>query len=485
MYKNGLEKHNASNLSHLKHRSSKGNKGIIVGFDPGLTAGIAILDLKGNILSIKSFKEISRAKIIKHIISYGKAVLISTDVYPPPKMVKKLATSLNAKINHPYKDMPVGYKIELVESYLGEKSSPDISKVTSSEEVPQNAHQRDALAAAIRTYRNYQKKLEQIEIRSQKTDLSPDQIEYIKMMVIEGTAISSAIRKVVEMNEITEETSKTPESSLVGEKDSDDEKVHVSSPSEKHLMDNSDDMGNSIVPKLKQKIKIQEKQIKNLKNKNQSMEREIKNYKINIAELHDKINKLHYQYTQDILYKKEIASKISLIKKLQDKYNQEKALRVELENNLNSLKNIQMMKPSDKAVPVKIIETFTRDGINDACEYWKIKNGDVVLLKNSECGGSQTASLLIKMGVKAVLIMDSVSHQAQEEFERNMVPLLQADNIKLDMIDQFAIIKTESLSKEMEKWKTRIENKKIKENNQEILKVIDEYRARRKRSTDL
>lgn len=402
-------------------------------------------------------------------------------------MVKKLATSLNAKINHPYKDMPVGYKIELVESYLGEKSSQDRSKVTSSEEVPQNAHERDALAAAVRTYRNYQKKLEQIEIRSQNTGLSPDKIEHIKMMVIEGTAISSAIRRVVEMNEITEENFKTPKSPLASGKDHDDEKVHVSSASEKIKMDDSTAINDSgiIITKLKQKIKIQEKLIQNLKNKNQTREVEIKNYKRNIAELHDKIDKLHYQYTQDILYKKEIASKISLIKKLQDKYNQEKALRVELENNLNSLKNIQMMRPSNNAVPVKIIDTFTRDGINDACEYWKIKNGDVVLLKNSEGGGSQTASLLINMGVKAVLIMDNISHQAQEEFESNMVPLLQADNMQLEMIDQFAIIKTDSLNKEMEKWKNRIENKKIKENNQEILKVIDEYRAKRKRSPDL
>lgn len=402
-------------------------------------------------------------------------------------MVKKLATSLNAKINHPYKDMPVGYKIELVESFLGEKSSQDRSKVTSSEEVPQNAHERDALAAAIRTYRNYQKKLEQIEIRSQNTGLSPDKIEHIKMMVIEGTAISSAIQRVVEMNEITEENSKTPKSPLASGKDHDDEKVHVSSASEKIKMDDSTAINDSgiIITKLKQKIKIQEKLIQNLKNKNQTLEVEIKNYKRNIAELHDKIDKLHYQYTQDILYKKEIASKISLIKKLQDKYNQEKALRVELENNLNSLKNIQMMRPSNNAVPVKIIDTFTRDGINDACEYWKIKNGDVVLLKNSEGGGSQTASLLINMGVKAVLIMDNISHQAQEEFESNMVPLLQADNMQLEMIDQSAIIKTDSLNKEMEKWKNRIENKKIKENNQEILKVIDEYRAKRKRSPDL
>jgi hypothetical protein len=41
-----------------------GQRGIIVGFDPGLTVGLAILDLEGKILFIGSFKEISRADVI-------------------------------------------------------------------------------------------------------------------------------------------------------------------------------------------------------------------------------------------------------------------------------------------------------------------------------------------------------------------------------------------------------------------------------------
>lgn len=432
-----------------------------------MTAGIAILDLKGNILSVKSFKEITRAEIIKHIISFGKAVLISTDVYPPPKMVKKLATALNAKLHYPYKDMSVGSKIELVESYLGEKSSLERSKVVSSEDVPQDSHQRDALAASIRTYKSYQKKLEQIETRSGKLDLSPEQIDYVKKIVIEGTAISSAIKMVMEMND--------PIGGDINKSEVTDEKTGGKSNLEP--MPDLDDT----IAKLKHKIKLLDSQIQNLKNKNNTLKQEVRKYEEDTARLQDKIGKLHYEYTQDILYKKELTSKLSLINKLQDKYNEEKALRCQLEDNLKSLKNIQMINPTENAIPVKIIETFTRDGIKEACDYWKIRRGDVVLLKSSEGGGSQTATLLIQMGVKAVLIQDKISHQAQEEFERNMVPLLQADNMKLKMIDQFAIINTMNLERETRIWKEKIENKKIKENNKEIIKVFDEYRARRKR----
>lgn len=433
-----------------------------------MTAGIAILDLKGKILSVKSFKEISRAEIIKHIISYGKAVLVSTDVYPPPKMVKKLATSLNAKLHYPSRDMSVGSKIELVESFLGENYSIERSKAVSSEQLPQDAHQRDALAASIRTYKSYQKKLEQIETRSRKINLSPDEIERVKKLVIEGTAISSALRMVQEINNPDDEhRNKSPAVNL--------KSCEESPPEDKKEMKEP-------YLKLKSKIRMQDNQIAHLKNRNQTLEKKVNHYQEEIAKLQDKIEKLHYEYTQKILFKKEITAKISLIKKLQDKYNEEKALRCEMEDNLKSLQHIHNIDPTLNAMPVKIIETFTRDGIKKACEYWKIKNGDVVLLKSSEGGGSQTASLLIKMGVKAVLIQDKISHQAQEEFERNLVPLLQADDMKLKKIDQFAIINALKLEREINAWKKNIENKIIKENNQEILKAFDEYRARRKRS---
>ena len=422
------------------------------------------MDLQGKIISVKSFKEISRAEIINYIISYGKTVLISTDVYPPPKMVKKLASILNAKIHPPDKDMSVGSKIDLVESYIGEKLL-DRSKVIITDELPQNAHERDALAAAIRTFKKYQTKLMHAEHRSQNAGLPPEQIEEIKIMFIEGKAISSAIQSVVEMNHILEENNE-----ISGES------CDTNSREESSTNSSSD-----MISKFKQKVKIQERQIRNLKTKNNILNREVKDYKRDLANLNHKIDKLHRQYTNDILYRKEIASKINLIKKLQVKYDQEKSLRMELEENLKSMRDIQTINPSENVIPVKIIETFTREGILKACEYWKIKKDDLVLLKNSEGGGSQTASQLINMGVKAVLTMDKVSHYAEEEFERNMVPLLKADQLDLKIIDQFAIVSTENLQSELGKWNVKIENKIHKENTQEILNVIYEYRAKRRR----
>lgn len=442
-----------------------GQRGIIVGFDPGLTVGIAILDLEGNILSIRSFKEISMAEIIKYIINYGKTVLVATDVYPAPKTVKKLASSLNSKINSPYRSMSVESKIELVKDYIAEKSSADRSKVVYSDEVPQNDHERDAFAAAIKTYNDYKGKLGQIEKRTEGLNFSPYDVDNVKIMVINDVPITSAIKSVLKIKKAPKEAEAYE---LV------DEDVAVE----------EENRNDATISKLKQRIKTQTKQLNTLKLKNTQLQEDIADYEAEVSKFESKIDKLYYEYSRDILYKKEVASKVQIIKRLQERYKQEKARRCELERNLNALESTRKLELSKNVLPVKIIESFTKEGIRRACEYWKIKRNDVVLLANSKGGGSQTASLLISMGIKAVITTDKMSHQAREEFEKNRVPVLDAKRMNLEMIDEFAIIKAETLKDEIESWKKVMETKTMKEDRKKLLKIIDEYRAKRKRSNE-
>lgn len=439
-----------------KNRIEK-QKLIIVGFDPGLTAGIAILDLSGNVIAIKSCKEIPKAEIVKYIIGYGKAVLIATDVYPPPKMVKKLATTLNSKIFSPDKTFTVSSKIELVDNYLNEISSI---------KHPENAHERDALAAAIKTYKHYQNKLRQIEKRAEKLELSFREVDEVKRMVILGTPISKAINSIL----------KVPDEKDDLETQIEEVEQDIGSADETEI-----DRIKESLKRLKLKVKSQERHIQKLKHDNTNLNEEIDNYKGEVSSLEVEIEKLHYKYSKDILLKKEVSSKIAIIKRLQEKYNKEKHDRELLEENLRSIKKIRKMELSKRAVPVKIIESFTKDKIKAACEYWKIKKGDTVFLANTEGGGSQTASLLIKSGIKSVIISDKMSHPAEEEFEKKMVPVLDANDLDLEIIDEFAVIDKDIFKREIENWKTKTEEKERKKEEKKLFKVMDEYRAQRKR----
>lgn len=452
-----------------KNDSSNPNSWLIVGFDPGLTSAVAIMNLKGCIKSLKSFKEVHRSKIINEIIRHGRVVLVATDVYPPPKMVKKLASTLNSKIYSPPKVLTVESKNELVYEFINERKFNTF---------PENAHQRDALAAAIKTYKHYEKKFNQIEKRGAEKKINSTQIDEIKNLVIKGTPITKAINLF--LDDFTDESS----SGAAFEK----QKFH----SDKNDLDLSKryEKQEETILKLKKRLKSQEKHIKtqrniikNAKDKNKILKTKIQIQKLENAKLKKRLKKLNIEYSSGVLENKEILSKIKTIKSLNAKYNHEKKLRKELEENLHVMGKIKDMELSGKFLPVKIIKSFTREGINQACEYWRIKRGDVILLACSEGGGSQTANLIVKMGVKAVLINDSMSHQASEVLEKSNIPVLFSDKMDLKQVDEFAIIKSKALNSEIKKWKNNINKQREKEEKQKLLNVIEEYKAQRKRES--
>ena len=451
-----------------------------------MTAGVAILDLSGQILSVNSFKEVSRAEITKHIITFGKTVLVATDVHQPPRLVKKMATSLNSKIYAPYRDLAVSAKNEMVDNYIHSSDDHPLTRRTRDIEpdlIPQNAHERDALAAAIQGYKKYQKKLEHIKKKALNLGIPSEMVDEVKIMVINEVPITKAINATLEKlkHPVKLHTSENMEikSSKIPLKEDipNSDRVSGTFKEDSKIEDTSE-----LISGLKNRLKSQEKQIKNLQKKNSIINDDLERYQDEISQLETKIEKLHYQYSQNILHQREIAIKTSIIRGLQEKYNDEKALRKDLEEQLESIKRIRAMELSMEASPVKIIESFSKDGIRESTGAWNIKNGDVVLLRSSEGGGSQTAALLVRLGVKAVITSDKMSHPARGEFEKNMVPIIALENVDLKMANDFAVIMSQDLEREIEKWEKNQEEKRKKEDTNKLLKIMDDYRAKRKRS---
>ncbi len=456
-------------------RANKFHRGMIVGLDPGLTVGIAILDLKGNLISLSSFKEIRRSEIISHIITYGKTVLVATDVYPPPKTVRKLASILNSKISS--RTMSVESKIEIVDSFLqGTDNNMQL-------QLPQNAHERDALAAAVKTYRDNANKFRQIMKRALNAELNDNQIDKVKTLVINGISISDAIKRVTD-DDFKENSILTGSNTIlndidlsISEKKSNkkDDDIGIIS------VENSLDEKTNIISRLKHKIKSQKRYINTLKQKNLFLEENNNFNKAQISKLQSRIDKLHYNYSKKILREKEIQSKITTIKRLQKEYNDEKTRRIELEEQLRS-DDLTSYNLSENVMPVKIIEFFTKDGIREASDKWKIKKDDIILLKNSEGGGSQTASMIINMGIKAVIIVDKISDPAENIFEENMTPVIPASNIEMTSMSEFSIVNKKALDSEIVAWKEKVDNLNKIEHEKKLINLLDEYRAQRRRS---
>ncbi|ARM75972.1 DUF460 domain-containing protein [Acidianus manzaensis] len=161
-------------------------KPLIVGIDPGLDVGISILNVHGAPELLVTKRGIDRDEVISIISEKGLPVIIATDVNPVPDAVKKIASQLKTKIFIPDKSLSVDEKQELVNEF----SNRFQLNIT-------DPHIRDSLAAALKAYRELEKKLRQASSIMRKFDLDLEE-NAIYRCVMEGITISECIEKEIE-----------------------------------------------------------------------------------------------------------------------------------------------------------------------------------------------------------------------------------------------------------------------------------------------
>jgi len=128
------------------------SKKLIVGIDPGKTSALAILNLNGELEAILTLKNAGTEQWIKVIKSHGKAIIIAADVNPPSKKVKKVSSSLGAKLYCPKYSLTHKEKEMLTKKF---------------EELISNKHERSALAASIKAYKTYKNFISRIKQRTE------------------------------------------------------------------------------------------------------------------------------------------------------------------------------------------------------------------------------------------------------------------------------------------------------------------------------
>ena len=154
-----------------------------MGIDPGITSAYAILNTEGELLKLRSAKELSLNKLLAEITAEGKVLVIGTDVKHIPGLIEKFSARVGAKVIMPEEDMKVGFKERVTESYN-----------------PHNDHQRDALAAALHAFKEVQPALQKVDEalkRIGKEQLSDD----MKILVLKGMNITNAL-EVLEKKKI-------------------------------------------------------------------------------------------------------------------------------------------------------------------------------------------------------------------------------------------------------------------------------------------
>lgn len=154
---------------------------VIVGVDPGMVTGLAILDLNGRVFHLSSGRGFTRGQITRVLTEYGKPILFASDVNPPPGMISKLAALHKADLFFPQKSLKTFEKSEIVEKASAEQGIK-----------ASDTHQRDALSAALKAYSIHKNKLDQCEAHVRSGGKGAD-LDAVRALVLKGFSISDAI----------------------------------------------------------------------------------------------------------------------------------------------------------------------------------------------------------------------------------------------------------------------------------------------------
>lgn len=418
----------------LKPRSQR-RKFTIVGLDPGTTVGIAILSLDGDLLYLKSFRGIAPDEVVKLIAEYGKPAVIASDVTPMPGSVEKIRRSFNAIPASPGIEVSAEEKIALGKTFGYS-----------------NDHERDALTAALLTYRSYKNIFTRIEKKApENADL-----ELIKLHVIRGDSIEAAIEKVRAASEAREK----PKARVVPEKP------------EERAVDES-------LQRMRETTQRQGEQIQNLQDYVEELKQALIAKDRKISKLESRLKGFKKEAYSEVRKSKEIEIRDSTIESLKKELSNKNKTVKELRRRSNKLRKIQKMEIRGEGTPVKVIAAFTKESIAETKEKYGLKTGDVVFLENSSGGGAATAQILVEAKVRAVIIPEDISHAAEETFFKGDVPVLR--NIELERADDFAMAEPEALKTAISEWEKLAEKRRQKAKEDKLQSLFEEYRSERRR----
>jgi|Deesub1362A_J573_1020465.scaffolds.fasta_scaffold00363_26 hypothetical protein len=389
----------------------------IVGVDPGTTTAVAVLDLNGRLLGVKSKKNWSTGEVIDYITSFGKPVVVATDRKNPPEFVAKLKASFQAVLYAPKEDMSVEKKKSMVSGACGAL----------------NDHERDAVAAAMEAYNSYKNKLMNVEKRIP----SGFDADEIKAGIIRGFPLKE----------------------LISEKKEKVEKV------EKRVLDEG----------AKKELQKKEERIRELEEENRVLRKIIQELESEVERLKSKIVSLsreeHIRVRREN-YVRSLESEVSELRKALKQKDEEIAT---LKERLETVKRMKYLELSREWKAIKCLRKFTKDEIERVEREMGPIRGEIIYIEDVSGGGKTTAEMLIEREVKTVIAGNDMSHIPRQLLEDAKIPIIKKDDVEIEVGEGFAVVRWGRLHKLIEEKTRELKKKEV----DKLEKILIEYKNQR------
>ncbi len=427
---------------------------LVVGIDAGTTIGIAIADVSGNLVALRSSRGLSRGDVIRYIVEFGKPVLLAADVFPAPSFVEKLSTTLKTHLFVPDKLMAVVEKRELAKSFT-----------VDSQFRADNAHQRDALAAVAKVFQIYSKKLELLNKRLHESE-QRHSVSEATTLVLQGISVHDALDQSLIPIEIERFPSKPTK------------------PIEPTKKPRTPQELQQIVVRLTGKVESLKRQLEYERNQHQQSIEHQKTLDKEIQQLRRQLNRSLSVEQQEHRRDERILQKEAEIQRLEKKIHTQSFELERIKRNLTNLKLMRRLEMLGEVQPVIVLSHFSQEDIRRLSErYPQDKKRKVVFIQDPSGGGSSTANQLIQFGVQIVITQGTMSHLALQKFSAAHIPVLDAKTLRITIVDEFAVVDVEQLSLEITKWQERHQVSEREAAADNLERLIEEYRQERRNKT--
>ncbi|MCF2137157.1 MAG: DUF460 domain-containing protein [Candidatus Thorarchaeota archaeon] len=410
----------------------------IMGIDPGTTAAVCLLTFAGTIRLLKSRKGLTRADIIRLVYEHGVPVIVATDTTPVPHFVKKLASTLSANLFVPNKPIPVSEKQE-------------IARVFSESSRISNAHERDALTAAVYAYRDVLPKLQQIDRKIRDEQIQVDR-NHVKALVLKGMSLSEAIAQLVH---VESDVVEVPEPEFLEE------------PLTQERFD-----------ALRARLSHAETKIEDLSERVDDLARLIEYHKFRESELTYSLEIINRENYWRVKRDREVSRKESELKTMKREVHRLQKQVKRLSERIKLLRGVRRREMRGDMIAVKVIPHFTRESIEDYIRTIGLRAGDIVLFEDASGGGPQTAGMLIERRIRAVIVNSSLSHLAENELVRATIPVIKADVVDLQRIDEFAFISRKRFEQQFQGFMRVARELARQQGEEELVELVESYRRR-------
>ncbi len=412
-------------------------KYFILGVDPGTTAAYCLLTFSGKIRALRSKKGLTRADLIREVYEHGIPAIVASDVPQTPRFVEKIASTVNTTTYTPKNPIAVADKQELAREYASE------TKI-------RNAHERDALSAAVYAYRSLLPKFQQIDRMVQEEQLSVDR-NYLKALVIKGSSINEALAKI----------------------DSEETKPLESVPEKPPPRD--EQLTQERFEALKAKIEQLDSENRILEDKIEDLLRFVEYLRFRESELSESLEIVNRENHWKIKRDREVVKLRSTLEKSQTEMSSLRNQVETLNRRLERLKGVKRLEMRGDMLTVKVIPHFTREGIEEFVKKVGLKSGDVVLFEDASGGGPQTAGLLIDREVQAVVVDTPLSHLAQDVLVKALIPVIDAKLVELQRVDEFAFISHAKFNQQLQTFTRTVREQARQKSEEELVDLVERY----------